>query len=444
MFNGVTLKVKMVDCGTCHTVALSTGGDVYTFGSNSCGRTGHNTQRGKLLVPLRVERLAALEIAHVAAGGCHTAAVTERSRRVFTWGKCGHGVFGHEDEVASLFPKEVDRLLNVRVNQVFCGGNHTAVLTYSGAVYMWGNNNDGQLGNGTDEEGHFPAMIKGLESIEVQKVVLGRSNSMAFTSDGACYVWGSSSVEGDVQGSASILLPERLGAMVGRRVFDAVSFGFNGFAVLVNGSEKLPANDFVPIATALNASVGDDQFSDVTFMVGMEHQKTVHAHRIILVQKCEYFRKMFDNFRESSKKVISIPHVEPEIFELMLRYLYTDKVYVGLENAIQLLNLAEMYCLERLKTLCCRGVRQKLAVETVTPLLKMAVDSQCTAIKDICMDYIVSNYVQVATTEGLRRLGQVELLEIIQLHARRLQDAEPRIRRGLTAGMGTLDAPYQP
>eukprot|EP00522_Entomoneis_paludosa_P013206 CAMPEP_0172454542 /NCGR_PEP_ID=MMETSP1065-20121228/11495_1 /TAXON_ID=265537 /ORGANISM="Amphiprora paludosa, Strain CCMP125" /LENGTH=618 /DNA_ID=CAMNT_0013206885 /DNA_START=42 /DNA_END=1898 /DNA_ORIENTATION=+ len=429
-----SVPLQQVACGTCHTVALSTSGKVYTWGWNSSGRTGHGTQEGKQMHPRLVQRLVSKEIRHVAAGAGHTAAVatwngplglSTHCNDVYTWGSGESGKLGHGNETCQLVPQRVEGLAHVPVRQVACGGFHTAVVSKDGKLYAWGKNDDGQLGNGTDEENWRPTLVQGLDGMSVEKIILGEAHSVAITDTGGVYTWGSSSL-GNVHGSTSVLEPKRMESLHCQRVVDAVCFGYNGIAVLVDSSLEKRNNDFVPIATALHTALNDDKYSDVTFMLGndQENLQPVYAHRIILVQKCDFFRTMFESgLRESSEKVIPIPNVDRNVFCTMLQYLYTDTATVGLENAVPLYNLAEMYFLEQLKSLCCKAVRQQLTRNTVAPLLQEAVDSQCWAIKDICLHYAVHHYVEVADTEGMNRLSQEILLEIIQAHATHMRRA---------------------
>lgn len=87
--------VFMVACGGTHTVALSTGGIVWTWGS---GGLGHS-DKTRRLVPTRVEaeRFEGAKIATVAAGALHTIAATTEGD-VYSWGRGKYGRLGHGDE----------------------------------------------------------------------------------------------------------------------------------------------------------------------------------------------------------------------------------------------------------------------------------------------------------------------------------------------------------
>ena len=72
-----------VACGLCHTAALSSNGEVFTWGSGNWGRLGHGDQNHRF-VPTKVEIPGGERIVKVSCGDYHTAAVTA-SGKLFTW-----------------------------------------------------------------------------------------------------------------------------------------------------------------------------------------------------------------------------------------------------------------------------------------------------------------------------------------------------------------------
>eukprot|EP00522_Entomoneis_paludosa_P013797 CAMPEP_0172446280 /NCGR_PEP_ID=MMETSP1065-20121228/5912_1 /TAXON_ID=265537 /ORGANISM="Amphiprora paludosa, Strain CCMP125" /LENGTH=192 /DNA_ID=CAMNT_0013197353 /DNA_START=216 /DNA_END=794 /DNA_ORIENTATION=- len=182
-------------------------------------------------------------------------------------------------------------------------------------------------------------------------------------------------------------------------------------AALVKHS-NLQWNDCIPIATALLNALNDEEYSDVTFIV---EGQPVYGHKIILIQKCEYFRSMFGSgLRESTEKEIVLPKAQKGAFMLLLEYLYTDQVNLDLKHAVELYNLANMYGLDELKEICCTQVRQRLTVEMATVLLVSADESHCEPIKDVCMAFIVQHYGDVAKSDGIQSLGQALLLQVLK------------------------------
>ena len=78
--------------------------------------------------------------------------------------------------------------LKIRSQTVSLGGNHSAVITEDGSLYLWGDNYYGKLGNETWYNSNIP--IKIMEN--VASVSLGRDHSAAITKEGSLYLWGNS------------------------------------------------------------------------------------------------------------------------------------------------------------------------------------------------------------------------------------------------------------
>lgn len=78
---------------------------MYSWGEGDEGKLGHGDRAG-CDVPRRIAALQGREIADVACGGAHSAAITAAGE-VFTWGKGRYGRLGHGDSEDQLKPKLV-------------------------------------------------------------------------------------------------------------------------------------------------------------------------------------------------------------------------------------------------------------------------------------------------------------------------------------------------
>ena len=97
---------EKLSLGRLHTVALTAYGEVFTWGSTSMGRCGHNSMdsgRGSdrrfVQQPRHVSALRNVAIESIAAGAAHTLALS-KGGRVFAWGagsdgQCGQGHAGN-------------------------------------------------------------------------------------------------------------------------------------------------------------------------------------------------------------------------------------------------------------------------------------------------------------------------------------------------------------
>ncbi len=98
------------------------------------------------------------------------------------------------------------------------GGEHAGLLTSYGRVFMWGLNNDGQLGDGSTTNYTYPIDITGAFNLDdderIVSLELGNYFSMALTSKGRVFTWGDnlSGQIGDGTYNNDVLLPKDITA----------------------------------------------------------------------------------------------------------------------------------------------------------------------------------------------------------------------------------------
>ena len=140
-------------------MAVTEGGQLWTFGSGWNGRLGHGDEEYRL-VPKLVDGLAGVRVCQASADDAHSMAVTEGGQ-VWTFGDGRHGQLGHGDKETQLVPKVVEGLAGVRVCQVSAGVFHSMAVTEGGQVWTFGHGEDGQLGHGDQEHQLVPKLVEG-------------------------------------------------------------------------------------------------------------------------------------------------------------------------------------------------------------------------------------------------------------------------------------------
>jgi hypothetical protein len=78
--------------------------------------------------------------------------------------------------------------------QVVCGKYHTICVTASSQVYAWGANSSGQLGLGDKRDRLAPTVVDALWALPVVQLAAGDLHSVALTTNGHLFTWGSNSV----------------------------------------------------------------------------------------------------------------------------------------------------------------------------------------------------------------------------------------------------------
>jgi alpha-tubulin suppressor-like RCC1 family protein len=202
--SGLTSGVIHIGAGMHHTCAVTSGGGVKCWGWNGFGQLGDGTSSSSS-TPVNVFGLAS-GIAQVRAGGFHSCALTTDGG-VKCWGWNFAGQLGNGTTSTSLVPVDVSGLA-IGVVQISTGGDHTCAVTTGGGVKCWGQNTNGQLGDGTTTNQTTPVDVSGLTSGVVQ-VATGSFHTCALTTAGGVKCWGFNGANrlGDGTNVAQRLLP---------------------------------------------------------------------------------------------------------------------------------------------------------------------------------------------------------------------------------------------
>lgn len=117
-------KITSISTGHDHTLAISQTGDVYSWGYGGNGRLGHGSEED-VKKPKIIEALKGKGVVEVSGGGYHSAAVTSKGE-LFTWGWNHFGQLGFEGKETQLIPAQV--AIKKKLHSVTCGEAHTIVI----------------------------------------------------------------------------------------------------------------------------------------------------------------------------------------------------------------------------------------------------------------------------------------------------------------------------
>lgn len=185
-----------VATGGSHSCALMNDRSLWCWGSNGTGELGDGTASPRS-EPVQLSGLDAVELALGSGFSC----VRKAEGSVWCWGKNDRGQLGTGSSgPPSLVPVQVK--LGAPASQISAGDQHACAVLTSGALWCWGFNSYGQVGNGsTSISQSTPVQVSALGT-SVAKVGAGQSNTCA-RGKGAtggklwCWGWGSGYKVGD-------------------------------------------------------------------------------------------------------------------------------------------------------------------------------------------------------------------------------------------------------
>ena len=189
-----------VDAGGNSSCVISLEGKAYCWGQNQNGQLGDGTYIDRP-VPVAVDDsgvLAGKTLVKIASSYDHTCAL-DSDGKAYCWGDGWYGQLG--DDAAGLgsgstVPVAVNTSgalagkFLVDINNDYA---HTCALDSEGALYCWGRNIEGQLGNGTNFDSAVPVALSTsgpLAGMKIIEIVAGYLHSCALTSGSQVYCWG--------------------------------------------------------------------------------------------------------------------------------------------------------------------------------------------------------------------------------------------------------------
>ncbi|KAF8401677.1 hypothetical protein HHK36_012623 [Tetracentron sinense] len=172
---------------------------------------------------------------------------------------------------------------------------------------------------------------------------------------------------------------------------------------LANKAMSLAPVDAAPPSPTPQVYLGEQYvnnatLSDVTFLV---EGKRFYAHRICLLASSDAFRAMFDGgYREKDARDVEIPNIRWEVFELMMRYIYTGSVEVTLDIAQDLLRAADQYLLEGLKRLCEYAIARDISLDNVSSMYELSEAFTALSLRNACILFILEQFDKLSARPG--------------------------------------------
>ncbi|XP_057318156.1 speckle-type POZ protein B-like [Microplitis mediator] len=153
--------------------------------------------------------------------------------------------------------------------------------------------------------------------------------------------------------------------------------------------------------------------SDVIFVVGNEKFK---AHKFILSTRSPVFSAMFTHeMKEKKDSEVTIPDIDPDIFNKMLKFIYTDEINNLDIDAVYLLEAADKYQLLNLKSLCEESLPKSVRIDNAIKLMILADLHNANQLLEFIFEFMIKNIKDITKTPEYEVLGITKPLLLLKL-----------------------------
>jgi alpha-tubulin suppressor-like RCC1 family protein len=175
--------VRSLAAGDRHTCAAHDDGSLSCWGANNVGQLGDGTAHASR-VPIAVPGVRDVEA--ISAGHDHTCAIRSEGR-IWCWGRNDDGQLGPDPGRETQASRPVEVPGPVGAEALDAGRAHTCAIV-AGTVWCWGENEAGQLGDGTKRSSARPVQVAGIDdAVEVSAM---DSHTCARLRRGEVWCWG--------------------------------------------------------------------------------------------------------------------------------------------------------------------------------------------------------------------------------------------------------------
>ena len=152
-------------------------------------------------------------------------------------------------------------------------------------------------------------------------------------------------------------------------------------------------------------------YCDLTFIVGCEK---FLCHRIIVANSSPYFQALLTHkFKENDLNSIELRDIEPQIFSLLLHYIYSRKIELDDNDVQELLIASDMLQLDEVVQFCCHFLSVSLNEKNVLDVWKLANELECTSLRNNAEHYILTHFRNLIKLDMMKLIPRDLLIKII-------------------------------
>ncbi len=182
--NVASNTIDTVDVGSTHSCARSTGDDVWCWGANANGQVGDGSTSNRTTPGAALLNGSQT----VSTGGTHTCSI-DTGGQARCWGDNTNGQLGINSTTQQLSPVALPTLTNAA--EIDLGLDHSCAIDTNGQTICWGDNGKGQLGDGSNSQRLVPTNVSDVNSlITAARISAGDTHTCAIDTNGQAWCWG--------------------------------------------------------------------------------------------------------------------------------------------------------------------------------------------------------------------------------------------------------------
>lgn len=135
----------------------------------------------------------------------------------------------------------------------------------------------------------------------------------------------------------------------------------------------------------------------------VKDNEVFQAHKMIIMQSPVLAAMTMEN----DDNVIHIEDVDPVIFEIILKFLYTGKININantMDFLLKLLSASNVYVIESLENELVELIIKRLTVDNVIDILVFAERCNISKLEVECMSFIIRNGEKVENTISFQNM----------------------------------------
>ncbi|KAM9242784.1 actin-binding protein IPP isoform 2-T2 [Dugong dugon] len=174
------------------------------------------------------------------------------------------------------------------------------------------------------------------------------------------------------------------------------------------------------IMAQINRMRNGQHFCDVQLQVGKE---TFNVHRLVLAASSPYFEALFTGgMKESLKDTVQILGIEARIFHILLDFIYTGIVNIGVNNVQELIVAADMLQLTEVVNLCCEFLKGQIDPLNCIGIFQFSEQIACYDLLEFTENYIHVHFLEVHSGEEFLALTKDQLVKILRSEELSIED----------------------